>query len=261
MFAHIWEIKDIRASYFFFTDNCSYEMLWLIEAARPEVDLRKHFIFDVIPLETVHVAKEENLLLRSNYRPSKHSKIEAYRNVLDDRAIKFAKKLAGGAVLTPEIVQLSEFSLNTQRYILEVAIELSQYYYQRQKLSKERYLDIFHALTTQRATLGRTKTISPTKPPDPLNGHRAARSTVSPAYINNKPAVLFGIRPAYHDLSDPLYGFLRGTQIEFLNMEAYASSKDLKLQKATILSIESIAQVDAFFHNFSWRTHLGWERE
>jgi len=47
MFEHIWEVKDVRSSYYFFTDNCSYEMLWLIEAARPNLHLRDHFLFGV----------------------------------------------------------------------------------------------------------------------------------------------------------------------------------------------------------------------
>jgi hypothetical protein len=62
MFEHIWEIKDTKSPYFFFTDNCSYEMLWLIEVANPNIHLRDKFFFDVIPLETVHEAKSQNLI-------------------------------------------------------------------------------------------------------------------------------------------------------------------------------------------------------
>ena len=260
MFEHIWEIKDVHSSYYFFTDNCSYEMLWLIEAARPSVHLREHFFFEVIPLETVHVAKEEGLIEKTSYRPSKRSIIEAYKEVLPYSAVLLAKQLAKGES-TPETLLQSHYNEDTERYTLEAATELAQYYYQKSELDKERYLDIFHTLTSMRAKLGRTKKIAPKKPYDPLDGHRANRVSLALQSIDGKGALHFGFRPAYHDLGDPLYGFLRGTQIEFLNLSFYATKEKLHLDKATILSIESIAQSDSFFNNLCWRTNIGWNRD
>ncbi len=260
MFEHIWEIKDVRASYYFFTDNCSYEMLWLIEAAKPSVHLREHFLLDVIPLETVHVAKKEGLIAAVNYRPSKRSVIEAYKNILHYRAIMLAKQLAK-AKSTPQELLASRYSADIKRYTLEAAIELTQYYYQKGEFGKEKYLDIFHSLTSARAKLGRTKKVIPKKPPNPLEGHRANRVSLALQSIDRTGSVHFGFRPAYHSLGDPLYGFLRGTQIEFLDFEAYTTKKRLHLDKATVLSIISIAQTDSFFNNFSWRMNLGWNRD
>ena len=260
MFEHIWEIKDVHSSYFFFTDNCSYEMLWLIEVARPSVHLRKHFFFDVIPLETVHVAKEEGLLEKTSYRPSKRSIIEAYKDVLPYRAIILAKQLAK-AKSTPIELLKSRYDADIKRYTLEAAIELTQYYYQKGEFGKERYLEIFHTLTSTRAKLGRTKKVIPKTPPNPLDGHRAKRLSLGLQSIEGKGALHFGLRPAYHDLEDPLYGFLRGTQIEFLDLGFYATKEKLRLDRATILSIQSIAQIDSFFNNFSWRTNIGWNRD
>ncbi len=260
MFEHIWEIKDVHSSYYFFSDNCSYEMLWLIEAARPTVHLREHFHLSVIPLETVHAAKKEGLLEKTSYRPSKRSIIEAYRYILPYKAIQFAKQLARGEMHSEELLR-SSFQTDIKRYTLEVAIELSQYYYQKGELNKEHYLDIFHTLTSARAKLGKTKKIVPKQPPNPLKGHRADRVSFALQSIDGESAFHFGIRPAYHDLEDPLYGFLRGTQIEFLDLSFYATKEKLYLDKATILSIKSIAQVDSFFNNFSWRTNIGWNRD
>lgn len=63
MLRHIWELKDIHSYYYFFTQNCSYNMLWFIESARPSVDLREYFNYQVLPLETILVTehqKEQN---------------------------------------------------------------------------------------------------------------------------------------------------------------------------------------------------------
>ena len=260
MFEHIWEIKDVHASYYFFTDNCSYEMLWLIEAARPSVHLRERFLFAVIPLESVHAAKEEGLLEKASFRPSKRTKIEAYRDVLSYKAIQLAKQLARGETKPKELLD-SSFDDDTKRYTLEVATELTQYYYQKRELDKEHYLDIFHTLTSARAKLGKTKKVTPKQPPNPLEGHRANRISLALQSIDKVKAIYFGFRPAYHSLGDPLYGFLRGTQIEFLNFSLYATKEKLHIDEATILSIESIAQTDSFFNNLAWRMNIGWNRD
>ncbi len=259
MFDHIWEIQSTKASYRFLTDNCSYEMLWLIEVARPSVHLREHFTYQVIPLETIHALKKESLLQQSHYRPSKRSVVEAYKKVLSFEAIRLAKELAKGE-RPPKTLLQTPWSLDTKRYTLEAAIELTQYYYQSNDLSKERYLDIFHSLTSTRAKLGKTKKVSPLTPPDPLTGHQALRLTLGVRSTNGKSGMEIGFRPAYHNLDDPAYGFLRGTKIEFFDIESYIQSNRLYLDKATILAIESIPQFDNFFHNFSWRMHLGWDR-
>ncbi len=260
MFEHIWEVKDVRSPYYFFTRNCSYEMLWLLEAARPGTGLRERFIFEVIPLETVHAANGERLVASTGYRPSKRSKIEAYKTVLESEDIAAAKRLARGETEASEL-DGKGVPVQKRRYILEASIELVQYYYQKGELEKESYLDIFHNLTSARAALGKAERVEPKRPPDPLKSHRARRVVAGAANISSEAAAYFGFRPAYHDLTDPLYGFLRGTQIEFMNIEGYVTKKRARLEKATILSIESLTQSDEFFDELSWRTRIGWHRD
>jgi len=80
MMRHIWEIENTYSWYYFFTENCSYNMLWLIEVANPEINLRKYFTYQVIPPETVHVVIEEvssqkgilDHLAEQNYWPLKN---------------------------------------------------------------------------------------------------------------------------------------------------------------------------------------------
>ena len=35
---HLWELREAEAPYYFFTRNCSYELLRLLEVAVPELD-------------------------------------------------------------------------------------------------------------------------------------------------------------------------------------------------------------------------------
>ena len=260
MVEHMWEIKDTKSTYLFFNKNCSYEMLWLIEIARPSVHLRKHFAYQVIPLETVFATEEENLIRSTAYRASQRSKIEAYKGVLNFQEISTAKQLYQDTKKINSFLKDNAITLDKKRHILEVAVELLQYYYQKGDIKKETYLDRFHTLTTTRATLGKTKKITPKQPPNPLKTHQAIRITAGGGTIDGKGALFLGIRPAYHSLEDSGYGFLRGTQIEFLNIEASLTKEKSSFEKATLLSIRSIAQIDEFFTPFSWRLQLGWDK-
>ncbi len=261
MLEHIWEIKDTRSSYYFFTDNCSYEMLWLMEIARPDIDLRGKFFYEVIPLETVHAVKEEELVRGVHYRPSKRSVIEAYESVFGVLEKEAVKALVEKKLLAQELLEEKRFTQEQKRHILEASIELLQYRYQKGKITHKDYLDRFHTLASARAKLGKGKRIMPKQPPDPTNGHRAKRITFGGGMIDAKGAIYLGYRPAYHSLDDPLYGFLRGTKIEFLNLEGFITNDRISLEHAYLLAIDSIALYEDFFHNFSWRMHLGWDRD
>ena len=61
MVMRIWELKDTYSDYYFFTENCSYNLLFLLEAARPAVDLtpfRERARFWVIPSDTIRAVVE-----------------------------------------------------------------------------------------------------------------------------------------------------------------------------------------------------------
>ena len=259
MFRHIWELNGTHSYYYFFTENCSYNMLWLLEVARPTLELRKHFTYDVIPLETVHVVKNAGIVSAENYRPSKRTKLLKYEKVLDEKYKEIPLKLVASKVKAKDIEQDKSIPITQKRYILESGIEYLEYLYSKGEIKKENYLDLFHAMTSERAKLGITKPLDIATPPNPIDGHRAVRAEIGIGSRDGDFVTFLGIRPAYHDLEDSAYGFLRGTQIEFLNLLASTSDKETKIEEATLLSIVSIAQRTLFFKNFSWRTKIGWD--
>ena len=60
---HLWELRPTSFDYYFFQENCSYQMLTLIEAAKPELELTSQFVFHVIPADTVKVLRNLTGLL------------------------------------------------------------------------------------------------------------------------------------------------------------------------------------------------------
>jgi hypothetical protein len=261
MFRHIWELNNIQTNYYFFTQNCSYEMLWLIEAAKPSIKLRREFNFQIIPLETVHEINKLDLIKSFNYRPSKRTKLLKYETLIDKKFKKYPMLLSNNEIKIEKIIKNNKISIQQKQYILEASIEYLEYQFIHSKIKKDDYLEIFHKLTSSRAKLGKGEEINIEVPINPIKSHRAIRTTFGIGLREKKPIYFLGIRPAYHDLEDFNNGFLRGTQIEFLNFLMAYSKEKIKVEKATILSIVSLTERSNFFHNFSWRMSLGWDRD
>lgn len=263
MVRHIWELNKTKSHYYFFTENCSYNMLWLMELARPSVHLREQFWYEVIPLESVHAAQEEKIISAKSFRPSKRSKMLAYEKQIKPKNMPFVKELAEGDVNAT----LEDMSLEQKRFVYEAAIEYLEVSYSKNSMQKEEYLSRFHTLTKSRAALGMGTTLDIKTPPNPLLGHRSLRTTFGAGMRDEQSRGYLGIRPAYHDIKESSIGFMRGTQIEFLNLllsygeSANEQSKSVELENATLLSIASFTQRSEFYSSLSWRVNLGWNRE
>ena len=120
---------------------------------------------------------------------------------------------------------------------------------------------LFHKFTSQRAQLGLTKAIAVKTPANPIESHQALRVELGGGVRDSEAIGYLGFRFAYHNLEDSNYGFLRGTQIEFFDILLSQQKDKTEIEKATLISIVSLAQRSAFFKSLSWRTKIGWDRD
>jgi len=261
MVRHIWELNNTYSNYYFFTENCSYNMLWLIELARPSVHLREHFNYQVAPLETIHISKEENLLKNTTYRASKRTVLLKYEKLINTSYINIPQKLIESKIDIKTVLNDNSIETQQKMYLIEASIELLEYTFSKKGISKEKYLSLFHNFSKARASLGSGKELDIKIPANPLHSHRALRVTTGIGSRESETISFLGIRPVFHDLEDSNYGFMRGTQIEFLNAELSYSDSKLEVEKATLISIVSLAPRSDFFKSFSWRTKFAFDRD
>lgn len=71
MLNHIWELQNIESSYYFLDENCSYNLMFLIEVARPELHLTDKAGFFVLPTDTVRSVMDAGIVEEVKYRPYK----------------------------------------------------------------------------------------------------------------------------------------------------------------------------------------------
>ena len=152
MMLHLWELQEIYSDYFFFDENCSYTLLFLLDAARPELKLTDSCAPWVIPISTIRVMTEKGLIKDVVYRPSKSTKIKHLIASTDEKAHELVVKMYEGEGVAGNILKEDLASVAKAR-TLDLVIEYSQYKYSRNELTKERYLDVFLNASKARSRL------------------------------------------------------------------------------------------------------------
>ena len=73
---HEWELQKIHFDYFFFKENCAYQILSLLEIAKPALQLTDQFYLWTIPGETVRlVSQHPGLVKRVTFMTSRTTNI------------------------------------------------------------------------------------------------------------------------------------------------------------------------------------------
>ena len=264
-FLHVWEMKDFYSDYYFFDENCSFELLFLIEAGRPSPRLTEEFSgwrFWVIPVDTVRAVQKLGLVERVAYRPSRATKILRIASGMDAGLREMTFAVAEGK-LPPKEVLDRDLSTGQKREVLDLSTELTQYRFSSGKLEQETYkkqfLDILSARSTLGTPAGDPYPIATPTPPD--QGHLSARIRTGGGYRSDSWFGEFEWRAAYHDISDPDEGYVRGAQINFmeLSFRYYFDDDKLRLHRWRIVDIVSLAPWNGIFKPISWKVNVGAE--
>ena len=260
MFYHIWELQDIYSDYFFFGENCSYNILFLLEAARPSLNLTDQCRPWVIPVDTIRVVKTNNLVKHAYYRPSKATRITHIVSMMPAYEQKIAKKIINNE-LNPAELSAHGLDISGQKRVLDLAIEIIEYRYLKKKLTRDEYRTRYLSLLKARSKLG-----PPTKgekgipvPVSPDLGHGSNRLDMGIGSISHDFFYELNIRPAYHCLLDPDDGYLTGSQIEFANLclRHYPNKHRFELYSLDLINIVSLSPRNRFLRPISWKVETG----
>lgn len=248
---HTFELKDSYSDYFFFKENCSYNILWLLEIARPSLDLVSNFDFKTVPLDSIKILQNYDLIKNTNFRYSSMGKMKHILNEKIENK-EYLKEFVN------EDEPLNE-SLSTKDKISYLDFKISYLQYQRanNKYEKNEYLKKYLQLLKQRSSFKEVSNYEIETPFDPLYSHDSAR--ISFFYDSNESFEL-SAKPVYNDIYDISDGYLQGAFIDFFELNLKKQKdKDLKLDRFTLLKIKSLAPRDMFFKPISWGIDLGYE--
>lgn len=252
-----WDWRGQKTAYYFLRENCSYELLGLLDATRPGLNLQARFRGAVIPTDTVRAILAANLVTTVSWRASANTRLDAQiaRNRPDVNAA--VRK------------SLRERSLNAIRALpaqdqaqaLETAHDAQYRRFNTDQRSD--YGPWFRALLVARSQVPvqEQRPQPPTPATRPDQSHLTARWGTGYVHESGSDGLLLHYRPAYHDMLDDPAGYRPGSRVSVLDATLRLSQEQgLSLERFVLLAVDTFAPVDALTTPLSWSVLLGGER-
>ncbi len=258
MVEHVWELKQIRFDYFFFDENCSFRLLELLEIARPGLTLTEQFPITAIPTDTVRAVKDAGLVKSIDYRPSRERELLARAKPLSSDEQHWALRLADDAeqLQSPDFQQLPG---DRQALIQDAAFRLQRYRSaagERDSASAQRSYALLKSINRNPPP-----TLEVERPGLPEQGHESRTWQLGAGSRDDRAFAEYGLRMAYHDLNDNLYGFPLGAQIEILQLKLRQyEGNHWQVQNLDLANIRSLTPRNELLQPWSWQVASGLER-
>ena len=262
MVMHLWELRDIYSYYYFLDENCSYNLLFLLEAGRPSLNITDKFHGWVIPKDTIRVIMDSGIVVSAEYRPAKATKIKYIASLMDKGSRDLTLKVVNKEIKPEDIKGATP---DEKIRILDLSAEITQYDYGKKLMTKVEYQKQFLSILTERSKLGKTGGIlyNIPAPVNPEEGHRSSLAGLGVGVKNNNLFYELQYRPAYHALADFDDGYIEGSQIVFFNtaFRYYSEDNKLRLNDLDLIDIVSLSPMSDFFKSPSWKVKTGFTRK
>lgn len=264
MLEHVWELRQVAFPYYFFTKNCSYALLALMDVARPATPLTRRVPWQVIPSDSVKaVMSQPGLPRHTTFRPSLATRMRVRLARMPSVDQELALAVSEGK-LAPDAPAITQLPKPRQGDILDTAGDYLLYRGNRGDLEKQDYAPLTLAVLRARSALGDTGVEAPAPAPDtdPLHGHGSSRIDFGFGTLAGDGYVEADLRGAYHDLLDPAPGFVDGAEINMfsLGVRRPDTKHAAELEYLNFAEILSLAPRDVFFQSPSWDASIGWDR-
>ena len=264
---HTWEVRNTYFDYYFFDENCSYHLLTILDAASPRLQLSDKFILSAIPADTVRVISDAGLIRSVSFRPSTLSLMKNMSNQVSPNTRSNAKKLANPSSDIKNITQ--NLSQIEKAQTLELAYQYSRYLSVRKKQQSKALNRQAVALLSARSKVLANNVFKPFPVPKFRDdqghfskrlatkfGHEASNNIVKSEYLQ------LGLRMAYHDLLDPIPGYIKGAQLEMFNFEIRQNldQNKTRIQNIQLIDIASLSPRGELVTPISWHVSTGFKR-
>lgn len=253
---HVWEVTDIGFDYYFFRENCSYRLLGLIDAVRPEAGLTfdDNFLFYTIPVDTIRALDDAGMIIKRWYRPSLASQLLTGFEFMQAEDTAAALALANGKLdVSAFINDVSDEQRAAE--VLMLAYTLLQF---RQLENTQ----LANGLLSARSKLPAGYQHKGAQPEPPETGHQSARVTAGAGDRNDAAYIELTLRPGFHDLADAAAGYVAGAEINVLETSLRWSPEidELKLERLRFFNIVSLNPVRRWYTPLSWQLDLKLDR-
>ncbi|MFW1953060.1 DUF4105 domain-containing protein [Acinetobacter beijerinckii] len=259
---HIWEMQHVSFPYYFVSDNCAYRLLGLIDLVRPNLDLKKQFNYAAIPIETLKVVDQQDLVKEVVYRPALETQLLSQAKQHGTPLAKVAHQVAFQDVEKAQPL-LEKYNQHDQAKILEMAYDDLYLQYISRQVDADFAQPQLRQLLAERSQIDVEKQRQEPERPkmQPVEGHHARNLSVNVGEVQGQKFIELGHRQAYHDLIDPQGGYRLGTQLLFLNGNIQYRDHEFKFEHLDLLTVNSYNPIQPFKSPITWGFNLGWKQE
>lgn len=247
---HVWELQEMKSRYYFFKENCAFNLLYPIEAAKPSMTMTRDFRVSAIPVSIIRDLAATGMLGEPVFRPSKSNIMQTLSDSLSSDDRKRAMEISRGAELSPEEDPL----------VLTLAVDLLQYAYTEQEITPEVYRERIFPLLRARSRMGKVERPEPVPPLPPDQGHGPQRLDVYVASTSGSGEALgFRWRAAYHDELDDPRAYPVGSSIRFFDFDVRSRDDQLDrwtLHRFSLVEIRSLSPPTLWVNPLSWSASL-----
>jgi len=262
---HTFELAYSYFDYYFFTENCSYHLLSLLDILHAEDRMTDEFAGWTIPVDTLKVMAERGLIKDARFYPSLAGTINQRRSQMNDHEQQLVLDAERHGI-DYSINHIKQLEPERQVKVLDLLTDYLRY----QKIEDSETKVSSKLSHAERKVLLHRSKLKLTDGPlvveqsgvSPEQGHDTSRIGTATGLINDINYVDIEWRPAYHDILDSSQGFVSNSGLEFMKLKLryLPDTNEAQLQQVSILNIESLEPRDNFFSGFSWHTTVGWEK-
>lgn len=257
---HAWELGNAYFDYFFFKENCAYQLLTLLEVANPDWHLTDRFLFWTIPADTVRLLTEQpGLVGEIAYRPARSTQVRRKREHLSEEERLGFKRIVQHAAGIDEAA--ARLPPDRRAFVLDLASDYLRYLIATDEKNAATYKEQIRTVLASRSAL-RVKSPSIDIPPlsaPPEQGHKTSRAGLAVGWREDEFFEELNLRAGYHDLLDPEVGYTPDAQIELLavGLRHYEKREQIRLERFTLANIMSLLPMDSLFRSPSWKVNVG----
>lgn len=273
LIAHIWELGPAQIDYWYLTENCSYHMLSILEAADPNVDILSKLDQYIIPADTVRVLwNKTDLVTGYKYRPSVREVFFKRWESLSATEKDFVYELAQQIKKQDEITysaDLLKSSQESQARVLDTYIDFIDFRYSKEVQEASREMQLKLRVLGKRSEIDVAPekiVIDPIPELRPHLAHPSGRWGIGGRLrTDDTEAVLLSHRFALHDRLDPAWGYPSTSQITFFDLDFsygknYLQENKFEIENFSAFELVSASPWSRLIPDRSWRFKLGVER-
>lgn len=260
---HAWELGKASFPYHFFTRNCSWQLMPLLDIAKPELNSSARFSLWVIPSDTARAVVSASPDAEPVWRPSLWKMVEWKRSQLSPAQRASVLELARGDQ-EAELARLAPVHPALKAPVLELTADYLNWRYHARKIDQVELDGRTDPLLAARAALGPQATFpgSPQRPSSVMASHESMRLGAGLVAMEHGPAYELQARFALQDLLDDPDGYLPDAALEMASLKLRYDKNESRLfvQQARLARVMSLNPWDDWVRRQSWEIAAGLEQ-